>query len=490
MEPATPPADGAPPPGAGEPVNVPSAPSPPTPRGGGRRIALVVIGIVVGILGLVLALAGGGILIAQQALRDGDGYFSTAKKPFATTGRALVTRDLSVVGGTQQSLAEDALATVRVTAVAPGGRPVFVGIARAADVDRYLNGVSRSVVEDVQLHPFRATYTNIGGVRAPPPPGGRPFWAASASGPGVQRVAWEVRGGTWSVVVMNRDGSPGVAVLASVGAKIAHLTAIATGLLVAGLLLLALAALALVGGLRRRGPHAGVPGGGLATAARPVVLEGRLDEGQRRWLWLVKWILAIPHWFVLAFLWLAFWVLSICAFFAILVTGRYPRGIFDFNVGVMRWTWRVSFYSYSALGTDRYPPFALRDVPDYPARFDVAYPERLSRGLVLVKWWLLAIPQYIVVAILTGGWGMGIARSWGGPDSGWTWWQDLPGLIGVLTLFGAVALLFTSRYPRGIFNLVIGLNRWVYRVGAYVALMRDEYPPFRLDQGELEPEER
>ena len=112
----------------------------------------------------------------------------------------------------------------------------------------------------------------------------------------------------------------------------------------------------------------------------------------------MKWILLIPHFIVLAFLGLAAFVLTVIAFFAILFTGRYPRSIFDFNVGVLRWWWRVSYYGYSALGTDRYPPFTFDAAADYPATLDIPYPERLSRGLVLVKWWLLAIPHYIVVA--------------------------------------------------------------------------------------------
>ena len=214
--------------------------------------------------------------------------------------------------------------------------------------------------------------------------------------------------------------------------------------------------------------------------AFPLRLEGRLDPQLSRWLWLVKWLLAIPHFIVLFFLWIAFAVLTIVAFFAILFTGRYPRGIFDFNVGVLRWTWRVSYYSYGALGTDRYPPFTLDEQPDYPATLAVAYPERLSRGLVLVKWWLLAIPQYILVGIFVGGAGSAAGEA---QDHGGHWWYA-GGLIGVLVLFAAIALLYTARYPRGLFDLVLGLDRWVVRVAAYVFLMTDSYPPFRLDQGE------
>src|SRR4051812_39302593 len=137
-----------------------------------------------------------------------------------------------------------------------------------------------------------------------------------------------------------------------------------------------------------------------APSVYPLRVEGELGGHLSRWLWLVKWVLVIPHFIVLVFLWIAFVVLSVVALFAIVFTGRYPRAIFDFNVGVLRWSWRVGFYSYSALGTDHYPPFTLAEVPEYPARLDIGYPPELSRGLVLVKWWLLALPQHIVVAVL------------------------------------------------------------------------------------------
>ena len=222
---------------------------------------------------------------------------------------------------------------------------------------------------------------------------------------------------------------------------------------------------------------------GTAGSVYPARVEGELSEPLRRWLWLAKWVLIIPHVLVLFFLWIAFAVLTVVAFFAILMTGRYPRRIFDFNVGVLRWSWRVGFYSYSALGTDIYPPFTLADDPAYPARFDVEYPKSLSRGLVLVKWWLLALPHYVVVGVFTGG-------AW----SGWSGRADAPemwllsgGLIGLLLCIAAIILLFTGRYPRQIYDFVLGMNRWVMRVVAYATLMTDRYPPFRLDMGAHEP---
>ncbi len=214
----------------------------------------------------------------------------------------------------------------------------------------------------------------------------------------------------------------------------------------------------------------------------PLRLNGTLDDRLSRWLWLVKWLLAIPHFIVLFFLWIAFFLTTIVVFFAILFTGRYPRSIFEFNVGVLRWSWRVNFYAYAALGTDRYPPFSLSEVADYPAHLEVDYPEKLSRGLVLVKWWLLAIPQYIVVGLFVNG-GIWAADHAHGGSTAYTG----GGLIGVLVFFAAVVLLFRGYYPRTIFDLVLGLNRWAFRVTAYSTLMTDDYPPFRLDQGGADP---
>jgi hypothetical protein len=205
----------------------------------------------------------------------------------------------------------------------------------------------------------------------------------------------------------------------------------------------------------------------------PVIVTGSLDEPLGRWRWLVKWLLALPHIICLAVLWVVAAVLTFCAFWVILFTGRYPRGIFDFNVGVMRWSWRVSYYALGVLGTDRYPPFTLAEVPDYPAHFDVEYPEQLRRGLPLIGWWLAGIPQYCIAGLLGGG--LAVSH-----------WHSA-GVVSILMLVVGVMLLFKNEYPRGLYDLVMGLNRWTMRVTAYGMLMVREYPPFRLDQGGDEP---
>jgi hypothetical protein len=205
----------------------------------------------------------------------------------------------------------------------------------------------------------------------------------------------------------------------------------------------------------------------------PVRIEGDLDLPLSRWLWLVKWFLLIPHFLILIFLWIAFILTTIVAFFAILFTGRYPRGIFDFNLGVLRWTWRVCFYSYSALATDRYPPFSRAEEPDYPARLYIAYPEWQRKGLPLIGWWLIGIPQYAIAAVLVGG-GIG--------------WEGGPGAVGILVFIAAILLLFKNHYRQDVFDVVMGFNRWAMRVCAYGVLMTPQYPPFRFDAGAGEPE--
>jgi hypothetical protein len=226
-----------------------------------------------------------------------------------------------------------------------------------------------------------------------------------------------------------------------------------------------------------------------APSSYPAHLTGELAPTLSRGLWLVKWFLAIPHILILIVLGIAAFVTTVISGFAILFTGRYPRSLFDFSVGVLRWGWRVSFYAFTAVGTDQYPPFTLART-DYPADFEVEYPERLSRGLVVVKWWLLAIPHYIVVAIIAGGawgWSRGHYSDVNGTQTYFADGSNAPGLLAVLVIIAAVILLFTARYPRALFDLIMGLNRWVYRVQAYTLLLTDTYPPFRLDQGAVEP---
>jgi hypothetical protein len=452
-------------------------------------VVMIVMGSLVGLIALALLAGGGGVIWADHAKKDSKGFFTTTAHRFEAPTYAITHQGVKIgkvpwIGDTK----------IRVRATtADRSKPVFVGIARTDDVQRYLANVPHTETENLDYDPFTVDYRNVAGDKAPGRPAAQSIWAASAVGRDKVSVAWPLEKGSWSVVVMNADGSRDVAANVDLGAKVNHIGLITGGLFAGGAILLGLAALLVIGGSRGVGGggstvpvvdgQAPAPGGSapLEASAYPVRVEGRLDEPLSRWLWLVKWIAAIPHCIVLAFLWVAFAVLTVAAWLAILVTGRYPRRIFEFNVGVLRWTWRVGYYATSALGTDRYPPFTLAEVPDYPATFSVEYPEEQSRSTVFFRW-ILAVPQLLVVGFFTGG-------AW----FGWTAWHDDwgqgtgGGLIALLVVIAGIVLLFTGRYPRELYSFVMGLNRWVYRVAAYTALMTDRYPPFRFDGGETEP---
>ncbi len=513
------------------------------------RIVMLVLGTLSALLGLGLLAGAAGAGWANSVQRN-NGYFTTPTERFAANSYALSSPPLDVMAdgrysGTRSVTVPGSI-VIRGSA-ADAANAIFIGIAPQADVSAYLAGVRHTEIVEVRFAPFRALYREVTGVRAPPRPAGQSFWTASASGPGTQELKWDLRSGNWAVVIMNADAATPVAVDLQAGARTDLLWPIFIGLLTAGILFLLVGVPLIVAGaagLGRAGPpsgpgrpgptpgtaygaqspqgqgqgqghgpggqpfvghsaasqstaahtpagplYAGQPLAGTSLAAQsaavqpyPARLSGYLDPNVSRWLWLVKWLLAVPHFIVLFFLWFAVMVVTIVAWFAILFTGRYPRSLFNFSVGVIRWSWRVSFYAYGALGTDRYPPFTLART-DYPADFDVDYPERLSRGLVLVKSWLLAIPHLLIVAVLTG-----TVQTWTVRNGEWVQQSVGISLLGLLVFIAGVILLFTGKYWPGLFDLLLGLNRWIYRVVAYVALMRDEYPPFRLDMGPAEPE--
>lgn len=464
------------------------------------KIVMIVLGVLAVVLGTGLAAVGAPMVWVHAALRDGTGYYMSSTERLTTEGYAITSESVHLSADVDWADLTDMFGTIKITAEPADGGAVFVGIAPTEDVRDYLAGTSYDVVTEFR-EPDGTTYRRHEGAGAPGAPADQTFWAASANGPGRQTMTWDVTGGDWTLVVMNANATSGVAVDTSAGFRTAALLPLGLGLLIGGIAVLAIGITLVVLGAvgndaaRPRPPATTAAGGtGPGTGdgtdvvraggtVYPVRVEAGLEPGLSRWLWLVKWLLVIPHAIVLAFLWLAFFVLTVAAGVTILVTGRYPRAIFDFNVGVLRWQWRVAYYALT-LGTDRYPPFSLRPDPAYPADLTIEYPDRLSRPLVLVKSWLLVLPHAVVVAVfgaLTWWplWGIGAtddSRFAGGI-----------GLAGLLALVAGAVLLFTGRYPVPVFDFILGMQRWTLRVAAYAALMRDEYPPFRLDQGGAEP---
>ncbi|MDJ0408277.1 DUF4389 domain-containing protein [Rhodococcoides fascians] len=458
-----------------------------------NRILALVVGCVVAFVSFAM-LGVGLLLFAGYLAQDDEGRISLPTAPLTTASHALVSEDVSLVGAIDSQVADEVTVSARVTSSDPA-REVLIGVAPTAEVDDYLRGVAHTVVTDVEFSPFRARYDTVAGGEPSGPPLDQQWWSARSSGIGTTQVEWTPQGGSWTLVVMNADGSAGIDVDVSAGVRVQSLGPVAAFVLAGSAILLVFGVVSIVfgaSGLGRRSDSDPVSeplaeptpvSGSIERSRYPVTLTGERPQSLSRGLWIVKWLLAVPHYVVLVFLAAGFVVTTFVAGVAILFTGRYPRGLFHFNVGVLRWMWRVQFYSYSALGTDRYPPFTLHHA-SYPADLTVDYPEKLSRGKVLVKWWLLALPHYLVLSVLAGGWYAGFRVTGNGGDTGFAGQPYLfSTALGVLVLIAGISLLFTGRYPKGLFDLVLGINRWVYRVAAYAALMTDDYPPFRLDMG-------
>ncbi len=169
---------------------------------------------------------------------------------------------------------------------------------------------------------------------------------------------------------------------------------------------------------------------------------------------LVKWLLAFPHYIALIFVGIGAFFALIGAFFAVLFTGHWPRGLFDFVAGTLRWGYRVS--AYVLLLTDEYPPFSLAEEPDYPVRIRIDYPEHIDNWRPLVHW-LLVIPYLIVAGVLV--------------------W-----VAGIVSFIAIFVILFTKEMSQGMFDLIAIPMRWQLRGHAYAYWMVDRYPPFTWEE--------
>lgn len=186
--------------------------------------------------------------------------------------------------------------------------------------------------------------------------------------------------------------------------------------------------------------------------AAPGEFQYDVEYPQRlsRLLLFLKWLLVIPHVFVLYFMFLAQGVVTFIAWWAILFLGRYPRGLWNFSMMVTRWSLNVN--AYYLLQRDEYPPFGEGS---YPVTLEVAYPARQSRLLIFVKW-ILVIPHIFVFWFLALAYGIVLFIAW-------------------------FAILLLGRFPRGMFDFVVGVQRWAVRIQLYLNLLTDRYPPFSMD---------
>ncbi|MBK5233541.1 MAG: DUF4389 domain-containing protein [Thermoleophilia bacterium] len=186
----------------------------------------------------------------------------------------------------------------------------------------------------------------------------------------------------------------------------------------------------------------------------PVQVEADLLPEYSRFMPLIKWFLLIPQYIVLVFLGIGALFVIMIAFFAILFTGTFPKGMWDYLVGVHRWALRVM--AYHLLVSDKYPPYSMDEQPGDTVRLHAAYPETVERWRPFVAW-LLVIP-YMFVASLIGM------------------------VASICSFIAFFTIIFTKKIPDGLFDVIRISFVWQIRAGFYNSWMSTEYPPFEWDE--------
>jgi hypothetical protein len=252
---------------------------------GAGRVIAVVLGALL-LLPAIGLLAGGGVLLwADNGGRDDDGYLFTASDSFSTPGHALQSDRIDLETDADWVPLSAALGTARLEVT--GSEDVFVGVGPTADVEAYLAGVQRTVIDDLGLDTSSVDQDLLPGGAPSGPPADQDFWTVEATGTGTQQLSWEPENGSWTLVIMNADGSSGVSVDARIGATAPALGGLAWGLIGTGAFLLVVAVLVLVLAARRRpatvaGTPYGTPPGGPPpywTPPAPVDRSTAADAG-------------------------------------------------------------------------------------------------------------------------------------------------------------------------------------------------------------------
>jgi len=434
------------------------------------RVLLLVFGAILVLIAVGLLAGGGALLWAEGALKDDEGFYTTRAVRLARDSYAIVSEPAEIELGPTWILDWSRLVTVKVEATSSEpSKGLFIGIAETEAASAYLRGVKHDEIVELDIWKRRVEYLHHPGGPPPAAPASQTFWVASAHGLGTQTLKWDLEPGNWVLVLMNEDGSRGVDVAASLGVKVPLMPGIAIGLLVGGIVVLLAGGFMIFMAVRRPCRPEAQQGGFMAEY--PATLS--IDYPERaldRLTTFFRPFTAIPILVVLGLLagpmliweegpW-RFEISGLAAFVVlptlllILFRQKYPRWWFDWNLALARFTARVA--AYLALLTDVYPSTD----EEQAVHLEIRYPdakEELNRWLPLVKWFL-AIPHYIVL-----------------------WFLDIAAVVVIIIAW--FAILFTGRYPRDLFDFVVGVFRWHLRVLAYAFLLTtDRYPPFSLSR--------